>query len=33
LTDLRADAHLVIDEAGEGAAAVETVVPGRTIRP
>jgi hypothetical protein len=33
LTDLPADRHIVVDEDGEGAAAVETVVPGRIIRP
>jgi hypothetical protein len=33
LADLRADAHVVVDEGKEGPAAVETVVPGRTIRP
>jgi hypothetical protein len=32
-TDLKADAHIVVDEDKEGPAAVETVVPGRTIRP
>jgi hypothetical protein len=33
LTDLKADAHLVVDEDKDGAAAIETVVPGRTIAP
>jgi hypothetical protein len=33
LSDLRADAHIVVDEDKEGPAAVETVVPGRTIQP
>jgi hypothetical protein len=33
LMDLRADAHIVVDEGKEGSAAVETVVPGRTIPP
>jgi hypothetical protein len=33
LTDLRADCHIVVEEAKEGPAAVETVVPGRTIQP
>jgi hypothetical protein len=33
LTDLSADAHIVVDEGEEGAAAVETVVPGRTFGP
>jgi hypothetical protein len=33
LTNLRADAHLVVQEGKEGEAAVETVVPGRTIQP
>jgi hypothetical protein len=33
LTDLKADAHLVVDEDKEGAAAIETVVPGRTMAP
>jgi enediyne biosynthesis protein E4 len=33
LTDLAADRHIVVDEDGEGTAAVEDVVPGRTIRP
>jgi hypothetical protein len=33
LTDLKADAHIVVDEDKEGAAAVETVVPGQTIAP
>jgi enediyne biosynthesis protein E4 len=31
--DLAADAHIVVDEAKEGADAIETVVPGRTIQP
>ena len=33
LTDLKADAHIVVDEEKEGEAAVETVVPGRTFGP
>jgi hypothetical protein len=33
VTDLSADAHIVVDEGEEGAAAVETVVPGRTFGP
>jgi hypothetical protein len=33
LTDVKADAHIVVDEGKEGAAAVETVVPGRTTEP
>jgi hypothetical protein len=33
LTGLVADRHVVIDEAKEGEAAVETVVPGQTIQP
>jgi hypothetical protein len=33
LTDLAADCHLVVDEAGEGNAAVTTVIPGQTIKP
>jgi hypothetical protein len=33
LTDLGADAHIVVEEGKEGPAAVETVVPGRTIEP
>jgi hypothetical protein len=33
LQDLAADAHIVVDEAKEGPAAVETVVPGRTVAP
>jgi hypothetical protein len=33
LTDLAADRYIVIDEDKEGAAAVETVVPGRTLAP
>ena len=33
LMDLRADAHIVVDEGKEGSAAVETVVLGRTIPP
>ncbi len=31
--DLKADAHLVVDESKEGDAALEVVVPGRTIQP
>jgi hypothetical protein len=33
LTGVAADRHVVIDEAKDGPAAVETVVPGQTIRP
>jgi hypothetical protein len=33
LTDLAGDRHIVVAEGKEGAAAVETVVPGQTIRP
>jgi hypothetical protein len=33
LTGLRADTHIVVDEGKEGPAAVEAVVPGRTIAP
>jgi hypothetical protein len=33
LTDLPADRHLVVDEGKDGVDAVETVVPGKTIRP
>jgi hypothetical protein len=33
LTDLAADRHIVVDEAVEGNAAVETVTPSRTIAP
>lgn len=33
LTGLAADRHVVIDEAKDGAEAVETVTPGQTIRP
>jgi hypothetical protein len=33
LKDLQADAHLVIDEEKEGAAAVEVVTPGKTFEP
>ncbi len=33
LTALTADRHVLIEEGKEGAAAVETVTPGRTIRP
>jgi hypothetical protein len=33
LTDLRADRHVVITEGKRGAAAVEEVVPGRTVAP
>jgi hypothetical protein len=33
LTDLKADAHIVIDEGKEGAAAIETVTPGQLIQP
>jgi hypothetical protein len=33
LRDVAADAHIVVDEAKEGAEAIETVVPGQTIQP
>lgn len=33
LTDLAADRHVVIDEAKDGPDAVETVTPGKTIKP
>jgi enediyne biosynthesis protein E4 len=33
LTDLAGDRHVVIEEGKRGPAAVETVVPGQTIRP
>jgi hypothetical protein len=33
LTGLAADRHIVVDEGKDGPAAVETVVPGRTIEP
>jgi hypothetical protein len=33
LTNMSADRHVVIEEGKEGAAAVETVTPGQTIRP
>ncbi len=33
LTDLKADQHIVVTEGQEGAAAVETVVPGKLIAP
>jgi hypothetical protein len=33
LTDLKADAHIVIDEGKEGAAAVETVTHGQLVQP
>jgi hypothetical protein len=33
LTDVAADRHVVVEEGREGAAAVETVVPGQTVRP
>jgi hypothetical protein len=33
LRGLKGDRHIVVDEGKEGAGAVETVVPGRTIRP
>lgn len=33
LTDLTGDRHVVIDESRDGAAAVETVTPGKTIKP
>jgi hypothetical protein len=33
LTGLRGDRHIVVDEGPDGAAAVETVVPGQTVRP
>ncbi|MFL5242274.1 MAG: ASPIC/UnbV domain-containing protein [Gemmataceae bacterium] len=33
LTDLKGDKHIVVDEGKDGAAAIESVVPGQTIRP
>jgi len=33
LTELAADRHIVVEESTDGPGAVETVVPGRTIRP
>jgi hypothetical protein len=33
LNDVKADAHIVIDEGKEGSEAVETVVPGRVFAP
>jgi len=33
LTNLSADRHIVVDEAKEGSAAVQVVVPGQTIQP
>jgi hypothetical protein len=33
LTDVTGDRHIVVEEGKEGAAAIETVVPGQTIRP
>jgi hypothetical protein len=33
LTDLAADAHIVVDEAKDGPAAIEAVTPGRLIQP
>jgi hypothetical protein len=33
LNDLKGDRHIIVDEAKEGAEAVQTVVPGETIRP
>jgi hypothetical protein len=33
LTHVRADRHIVVDEGRDGGAAVETVVPGRTVAP
>jgi hypothetical protein len=33
LTDLAGDRHVVVEEGKQGSAAVETVVPGETIRP
>ena len=33
LTNLGADTHIVVDEGKDGTAAIETVVPGKTIRP
>jgi len=33
LTDLAGDRHIVVEEGKEGNGAVETVVPGKTIRP
>jgi enediyne biosynthesis protein E4 len=33
LTNVKADRHVVIDESKDGAEALETVIPGQTIRP
>lgn len=33
LANLKADAHIVVDEGAEGAAAIETVIAGHTIQP
>jgi hypothetical protein len=33
LTDITGDRHIVVEEGKEGAAAIESVVPGQTIRP
>jgi hypothetical protein len=33
LTELKADTHIVVDEGKEGAAAIETVIPGRVFSP
>jgi enediyne biosynthesis protein E4 len=33
LTNLRADRHIIVEEGKEGAAAVETVMPGQRMRP
>jgi ASPIC and UnbV len=32
-TNVRADRHIIVDEGKEGTAAIETIVPGKTIRP
>ena len=31
LTDVDADRHIIVDEGKEGSAAIQTVIPGRTI--
>ena len=33
LTDVEADRHIIVDEGKEGIAAIQTVIPGRTIPP
>jgi hypothetical protein len=33
LRDLRGDRHIMVEEGKEGAQAVETIVPGRTMAP